>query len=131
MSSTFGQVLLDQTPDAVILTTRDGKIAYWNSSAAAIFDYSSAEAVGRSLQELIVPPDEREQEEKIFQEVITTGFRGEATFAGRAGGAIGRDPVAVLRVWPDEMAVLGARTVFLPNAVNQQSHDFHLLSRNI
>ena len=66
MESNFYQLLVDQTPDALIATAPDGAILYWNSGAEATFGYSPAEAIGHSLFALIVPPD-RFDEEKSFQ----------------------------------------------------------------
>jgi PAS domain S-box-containing protein len=41
---------------ALIALAPDGKVFYWNPGAEASFGYTSEEAVGHSLYELIVPP---------------------------------------------------------------------------
>jgi len=58
----------------VIATGRDGAVLYWSKGAEAVFGYTSAEAVGRAVNELIVPPDRVEEERKILREALETGF---------------------------------------------------------
>jgi PAS domain S-box-containing protein len=41
-------------PDAVIYADREGKIRFWNASAARIFGFAETEALGQTL-DLIVP----------------------------------------------------------------------------
>ncbi len=45
--------LLDIAPDAIIVRRLDHTIDYWNPSAEALYGWSSAEAVGRSVDDLI------------------------------------------------------------------------------
>ena len=47
---------------------------YWSNGAEVLFGYTSAEAVGRAVNELIVPPDHVEEERKILREALETGF---------------------------------------------------------
>jgi PAS domain S-box-containing protein len=47
--------ILETALDAIILIDRDGKIQEWNPAAEKIFGYSRAEALGRPMDELIVP----------------------------------------------------------------------------
>ena len=54
MAADLGQLFLDENPDAWILTAREGLVRFWNRTAEGLFGYSSEEAVGRSLFELIV-----------------------------------------------------------------------------
>jgi PAS domain S-box-containing protein len=52
----FGTLILEQTPDAVVLTRLDGEVVFWTNGASAVFGYSSDEAVGRRLADLIELP---------------------------------------------------------------------------
>jgi PAS domain S-box-containing protein len=72
--SGFEKLLLDESPDALIATTTHGKVLYWSRGAESIFGYSSAEALGRSVEEIIVPADRVEEERAILNEAIQTGF---------------------------------------------------------
>jgi PAS domain-containing protein len=35
----------------------DGRILYWSKGAESAFGYASSEAIGRAIEDLIVPPD--------------------------------------------------------------------------
>ncbi len=48
---------VEQTPLAVIEWNTDGRIIAWNRAAESIFGYSSAEAIGQPLLELVGPQD--------------------------------------------------------------------------
>src|SRR5258705_109576 len=74
MQSDFQKLLVEETPDALIATSLDGKVLYWNRGAEATFGYSSEEAVGRSLNDLIVPPEQLEEEQAIQRQAIETGI---------------------------------------------------------
>jgi PAS domain S-box-containing protein len=52
--------ILDTVLDAVVVVGLDGIVVAWNGVAEKAFGWSAAEAVGRSLAELIVPPEHRE-----------------------------------------------------------------------
>ena len=43
--------------DAVIAADLDGRVLLWGSQAEALFGYSAAETVGRSLKDLLLPAD--------------------------------------------------------------------------
>jgi PAS domain S-box-containing protein len=55
MTIDFGTLILNETPDAVVLTTPGGEVLCWNKGAQAVFGYTSEEAVGRQLEQLIMP----------------------------------------------------------------------------
>jgi protein-histidine pros-kinase len=56
---------LDDFPDALITLSAEGRVLSWNRGAEATFGFAAAEAVGRSLRDLVVPRDRgRELEEQ-------------------------------------------------------------------
>src|SRR3981189_3424085 len=83
----FGKLLLDESPDAVIATSRDGEVLYWSKGAEVLFGYASAEAVGRAVDELIVPPDPVEEERRILLEALETGFSAYESVRRRKDGS--------------------------------------------
>jgi len=87
MKTDFGKLLLDDSPDAVIAASREGKVLYWSTGAEALFGYTSAEAVGRAVNELIVPPDRVEEERKILGEALETGFAAYESVRRRKDGS--------------------------------------------
>jgi PAS domain S-box-containing protein len=73
MTIDFGTLILNETPDAVVLTTTDGVVVCWTNGAQALFGYSSEEAVGRRLDELIVPPALRHDGAEVLQLTLADG----------------------------------------------------------
>lgn len=59
--------------DAVIVMRPDGIVAGWNDKAERSFGWTAAEAVGRRLSELIIPPEYRAAHEKGLARFLATG----------------------------------------------------------
>ena len=64
--------IVDVSGDAVVFADRDGVIRLWNRGAEDIFGYSSAEAIGRTL-DLIIPEKLRERHWEGYRRVMETG----------------------------------------------------------
>ncbi|OEZ57644.1 PAS domain-containing sensor histidine kinase [Duganella sp. HH105] len=73
MATDFGTLILNETPDAVVLTSLDGEVVCWSNGAQAVFGYSSEEALGRRLAELIVPSGMAEQENAVLLQTLQDG----------------------------------------------------------
>lgn len=73
----FDAMLVEELPDAVVITTPEGAILYWNKGAESIFGYTSAEVVGHTVTQLVVPPDRIEEESHLLKRTLTSG---RATF---------------------------------------------------
>src|SRR6202007_2785509 len=69
----FRTVLRDESPDAVIATSPEGKVLYWSKGAEAIFGYTSAEALGRAVEEMIVPRDRVDEERRLLRQSLDKG----------------------------------------------------------
>ncbi|MEW4487410.1 PAS domain S-box protein [Thalassoglobus sp. JC818] len=54
------QPFLEQTLDAIIVVDRNGSVLEWSGQAKAMFGWSSEEAVGRKMAELIIPKADRQ-----------------------------------------------------------------------
>jgi PAS domain S-box-containing protein len=67
----FARHLVDASREALVALSLDGRVLSWNRGAEAIFDYTTAEAVGRALVDLIVPADERDRAETAHDPVST------------------------------------------------------------
>lgn len=65
--------VLETALDAVCIMDGTGTVTGWNGHAANLFGWSSHEAVGRRLSELIIPPDLRPAHEKGLAHFLTTG----------------------------------------------------------
>jgi PAS domain S-box-containing protein len=57
--------IVENSADAILSKTLDGIVTSWNPAAEAMFGYTAAEIVGRSLQ-LIIPPDRWAEEADIL-----------------------------------------------------------------
>ncbi len=66
--------LLQHNPDALVAISEGGEIWHWNDAAEAIFGYSCDEALGRLLDDLIVPPDRRDEERQIRLDALQHGL---------------------------------------------------------
>lgn len=50
------RAITDCAQDAILMMDPEGRISYWNPAAERIFGYTSGEAMGRNLHNLIAPP---------------------------------------------------------------------------
>lgn len=80
----YQAALLDTARDAMLVRTIDGTVLYWNRAAADLYGWSSEEAIGRAVQDLILAdPGEREA---AHAELMATGyFAGEIEQRTRDG----------------------------------------------
>jgi PAS domain S-box-containing protein len=67
--------ITNSVKDAIILVDEESKVAYWNPASEKTFGYTSTEAIGKGIHELVVPIsmcreglDRIEQSVKIFTE---------------------------------------------------------------
>lgn len=67
------QLLLQKALDAVVVMRRDGTVADWNGCAEETFGWSRSEALGRSMNDLIVPPRFRAAHAAGLNRYLETG----------------------------------------------------------
>jgi PAS domain S-box-containing protein len=72
MPTDFNRLLVDGTSNALMAVTPDGRVLCWNRGAEVLFGYSSAEAVGCALCDLIVEPDRVAEEQGIQREALNS-----------------------------------------------------------
>jgi PAS domain S-box-containing protein len=73
MNSTFDRLLLDENPDAVMITTPSGEVVYWNNGAESIFGFPRALAVGHAVDTLHVPADRRDEYRQKVNDTLRSG----------------------------------------------------------
>jgi PAS domain S-box-containing protein len=56
--------LLHNVPDGIIAVTPAGTVLVWNHGAVELLEYSSDEAQGRSIYDLVVPADRISEEQE-------------------------------------------------------------------
>lgn len=68
--------LLEQTvaesPDAIIISDREGIIRFWNNGAEHIFGHDATEAIGQTL-DLIIPDNLRNRHWEGYHRVMASG----------------------------------------------------------
>jgi two-component system cell cycle sensor histidine kinase/response regulator CckA len=57
---------IEAAPDAVITSNAEGRIVGWNEAARTVFGWDAAEVLGRSLVEIIIPPELNDRYEGSF-----------------------------------------------------------------
>lgn len=63
---------IENAPDAILISDREGLIRFWNTGAEHMFGHSAAEAVGQSL-DLIIPENLRDRHWEGYRRVIGSG----------------------------------------------------------
>jgi protein-histidine pros-kinase len=89
MDSAFDRLLLDEIPDAVIVTTASTTVVYWNRGAEAMYGYLRDEAVGRRLPDLVVTGITESEVERLVEGAIRAGYvTGEGVRRRKDGSTI-------------------------------------------
>ncbi|MDQ3992016.1 MAG: SpoIIE family protein phosphatase [Actinomycetota bacterium] len=81
--------LLDQVQAAVVATDLDGVVVRWNRHAEVLFGWPRAEALGRPVSEVTVPPGAEAQATEIMAAVRSEGkWEGEVRGGRRDGSTL-------------------------------------------
>jgi two-component system sporulation sensor kinase A len=79
--------LFKSNPEAAVFVDVDDRVLDINPRFTELFDYSSEEAVGKMLNDLIVPEDKQEEAEKLTRESMT-GYIYVETVRKRKDGSL-------------------------------------------
>ena len=88
MKAGFAERLLNESADAVVVTTTGTEITFWSKGAEAVFGFCSDEAVGRRLEELIIPLDRIEEEKERLHQAATKEMAVYESIRRRKDGAL-------------------------------------------
>jgi PAS domain S-box-containing protein len=113
----LAQVVVERALDAVVITNSQGRIVVWNHQAELLFGWPAEEALGRTITELVIPP-ERLAPYRATIEAISAGGPGER----REG--LARDRAG--RVFPVEVSLAAIRA----DDADLVSHFIHDLSEH-
>jgi len=90
----FQAKLLNSVRESVVATNLDGHITYWGNGAQVLYGYTAAEAMGRSVETLIVESEGRQAERERLQQVIDSGeWRGQYVQQRKDGSQFWADTV--------------------------------------
>lgn len=83
----FAQALVDESSEALLALSPEGVVLSWGNGARALFGYAADEAVGRSIESLIVPDERREEERGALARSLAAGSATLATVRRRKDGS--------------------------------------------
>lgn len=84
----IAESIVENSLDALIAISPEGRVLFWNPGAEAIFGYSSAEALGRSLNDLVVPPERMSEAEEALKKALKTGSAVYESIRRRKDGSL-------------------------------------------
>ncbi len=107
--------IVETTGDAVLFGDREGRIRFWNAGAEATFGWSTAEAVGQSM-DLVIPDRLRGRHWEGWEKTMATGVTKYgrdllAVPAVRKDGSPLSIEFTIQLVRDDEGAILGASAI--------------------
>ena len=80
--------LLEATPAAIVVTTPDEMVVYWNGRGEALFGYESSDALGRFLHQIIVPSSEFTENQEFLHKTLEVGFGSLECLRQRKNGSM-------------------------------------------
>ena len=81
--------LVERADDAILTKTTDGVVTTWNQGAEELYGYTEDEAVGRSVQDLIIPAARRHESKSIVERLLRgEGVRQYFTERCRKDGSV-------------------------------------------
>lgn len=100
----FGDILVEESPDALVALTPEGVILFWNRGAESIFEYTREEALGRSFRDLFESSDARRHEaiSQALKHALDAGFATLETLAKRKGGSLVNVAISVRAIKTDQ-----------------------------
>ncbi len=81
------RAITESARDAIIMADDQGRISYWNPAAASMFGYSTEEALGLPVHDLLSPDSTRGEATKAMQRFMITG---ESTLTGKSRDLLAR-----------------------------------------
>lgn len=104
--------IVDSSDDAIISKDLDGRITSWNKSAERVFGYTAADAIGRTVAELLIPADRQDEEPEILAR-LRRGERVEhfETVRKRRNGALLDVSLTISPVRDPSGTVIGASKI--------------------
>ncbi len=67
------QAIMETALDCIVMIDHEGRIVEFNAAAERTFGYGRAQAIGKLMVELLIPPEWRKPHEKGFARYLSTG----------------------------------------------------------
>src|SRR5919198_2204173 len=84
----YFESLVEISPTAVLTLDLEERVTSWNPAAERLFGYSQAEAVGRPVAGLTLPPEDLGERDALMQQVAATGSARMTTRRRRKDGSL-------------------------------------------
>ena len=84
----YFEMLVEVSPAAIVVMDADERVTGWNPAAAALFGYDADEAIGRTIDELVVPEDFRSESRDVTREALGQGRTHRITRRARKDGEL-------------------------------------------
>jgi PAS domain S-box-containing protein len=78
----------EETSDAIIAVSPEGKVQEWSRAGETIFGYTREEALGRSLVDLIVPAERADEERQLLGSAAQAGLAVYESVRRRKDGSL-------------------------------------------
>ncbi|HET9645731.1 MAG TPA: PAS domain S-box protein [Burkholderiaceae bacterium] len=88
MNSVFDSTVLSHNPDAVMVVDPRGGVLYWNPAAERIFGYATHEAIGRTVDEILVAPNDKDGFARVFERALQSGLCIDEAVRRRKDGSL-------------------------------------------
>jgi PAS domain S-box-containing protein len=96
--STLAELLVDESPDALLALTLDGRILTWNRGAQRLLGYAAEESLGQTVEEMVVPDEHRAEWRGALAEAVATGRTALETVRRRKDGSLAHVAVTMHRI---------------------------------
>jgi PAS domain S-box-containing protein len=86
-SRELAELLVEQSPEALLALSPDGTVLYWSRGARTLFGKSAQAAVGSSFADAVIPAEGREQASRALVEAVRSGTASFRTASRRDDGS--------------------------------------------
>jgi PAS domain S-box-containing protein len=84
----YFEMLVEVSPAAIVVMDKDERVTGWNPAAAALFGYTSDEAIGRTIDELVVPEEFQDESRDVAREALGEGRTRRITRRAAKDGSL-------------------------------------------
>jgi PAS domain S-box-containing protein len=127
----YVESLLEISPVAIVTLDLEERVMSWNPAAEALFGYTEAEALGRTIEELILRTEALAQEgASIMDEAMTEGTAHRVTRRMRKDGALVDVEMIVVPIRSDRKTIGSYAIYHDVSELQRQKHHLQSILEN-
>jgi PAS domain S-box-containing protein len=89
IGAAVAEVVAEEAPHLLVATSPGGTILFWSRAGQATFGYPPEEAVGRAIEDLLVPDESRPETRAAVEQALAIGsFRFDAAWKSKDGALV-------------------------------------------